>query len=515
MFFILLNKEIRNHLQTFRFAAALLTTFLLIVVSVWVLGNDFIKQRDTYNRLAEQYAREAKDVYIPSRINPTLLNPPTPLSIFAQGESKQLGNTVNISRWQVPAHASDTLSNNWLISAMPSFDLLAIFTLVISVFGILLSYDGFCGERENGSLKLLCTFPPSRGLLFTTKFVASTIVLAIPFMLSFLSSLLILQFVHNLTFTAEQWLAIGMMLFPGLLFGTLFIGIGLLCSTLVARSSTSLVLSLLIWSLGVLLIPSIASSASTAIHPSLPREEIDKFAQESRREILIEQNQFRNEKTPRASWGWGCWNIGGESPFLFEGSDAQSWDHTQKYVRFYEPLWQQRADDIYKLEKKHMDEKKQQAEIAETLSSFAPASHLRKAFTALAGTNFNSYEKFMNNTRKYRSSMLDIFRAKGYFTDNVIKLFSRRDKEDVDTDEKVAARIESYRTKIREGMPIWDLISPATYWEPLPADLTPAFDFNGGKPDINAAIWPMSFLALITAVVFLLGFIAFTRYDVR
>lgn len=515
MFFILLNKEIRNHLQTFRFAAALLTTFLLIVVSVWVLGNDFIKQRDTYNRLSEQYAREAKDVYIPSRISPTLLNRPTPLSIFAQGESKQLGNTVQIQRWQVPAEASDTLSNNWLLSAMPSFDLLAIFTLVISVFGILLSYDGFCGERENGSLKLLCTFPPSRGLLFTSKFLASTIVLAIPFLVSFLSSLLILQFVHNISFSGEQWLAIALMLLSGLLFGTLFIGIGLLCSTLVARSSTALVLSLLIWSLGVLLIPSIASSASSAIHPILPREEIDKYAQESRAAISEKQMDFLRNKAQRASSGWGCWNIGGQNPFLFEGSDKVSWDHTQKYIRFYEPLWQQRADDIYKLEKKHLDEKKKQAEMADLLSAAAPAFHLRQAFTALAGTNFVSYEKFMDNTRKYRVAMIDNFRKKGYFGKNVLKLFSRRDPEDIDNDDEIQTRIQSYRQKLNDGFAIWDLISPATYWDPLPADLTPVFDFDGGKPDIGASIWPICFLSLITAMVFLFGFIAFTRYDVR
>ncbi len=50
MFRVLLWKEIREHLMTFRFGAALVTTFVLVVISVWVLGEDYMRRRDRKHR---------------------------------------------------------------------------------------------------------------------------------------------------------------------------------------------------------------------------------------------------------------------------------------------------------------------------------------------------------------------------------------------------------------------------------------------------------------------------------
>ena len=80
MFTTLFGKEIREHLLTFRFGAALLTVFVLVIVSVWVLGEDYLHRRDTYNLMVEKSAEADAEVLVPSQISPVLNLPPSPLS---------------------------------------------------------------------------------------------------------------------------------------------------------------------------------------------------------------------------------------------------------------------------------------------------------------------------------------------------------------------------------------------------------------------------------------------------
>ena len=83
----LLSKEIKLHLKTFRFNAALIVTFILTILSVWVLGNDFVARNNLYLKLSESYGETVGSIYVPSQIQPVLHKAPTPLSIFAQARN--------------------------------------------------------------------------------------------------------------------------------------------------------------------------------------------------------------------------------------------------------------------------------------------------------------------------------------------------------------------------------------------------------------------------------------------
>ena len=317
MFRVLLWKEIREHLMTFRFGAALITTFVLVLVSVWVLGDDFIRRRNLHNTLAKSYAESARELLTPSQLQPVVQRPPSALGIFAQGEDEHLGNAVTIRRWEVPRRADNSLTSNKLLASMPTFDLLTIFVIALSLFGVLLSYDGFSGEREHGTLKLICACPTTRGIVFAAKFVAGSVVLIIPFLLSFASGLAVLNFVHGIAFTGTQWLSIALMILAGLLYGSLFIAIGLISSALSNRSSTSLALALLFWVLGVVVIPSVGTGlASTA--PLEPPQEISRLEQTTSSDIDARARRFWRENNLELS-SHGDSNIGGERPFWFDG----------------------------------------------------------------------------------------------------------------------------------------------------------------------------------------------------
>ena len=512
MFITILSKEIRRHLMTFHFGASLLTIFLLVTVSAWILSDDYIRRRNTYNVTAERSRDADRQVYVRSQISPILHRPPAPLSIFAQGEDRRLGNSVQVRRWTVPREATGSFTDNEFMASLPNFDLLTIIAVVVSLFGILFAYDGISGEREAGTLKLMFTGGLRRGTLFAAKFVAGIVCLALPILLAFLCSVLMLSFVFNLTFTGSQWLAITVMPAAGLVYGALFVSVGLLSSVLVRRSSTALILSLLLWALGVLVVPGVAQSAAALLVEAPESEEIFKMERELRRDRDREQDKFIQENEGSFSGWHGGWS--GENYQLYEGNEINV-RFMSNYVSFSEPRAMDRAEDIWRIYRRHEDIWLRQAVLADSMAFVAPVQHLRRTFTLLSGTDITAYRNFLEAVRRYRSAMLSEFKSRGYFGDNSLEFFTRLHKSELGEESRRRRQEEYDRIIAKVGMQdyvnnFWDL-----YYGPLPeSEITP-FSISSGEPDFEGAIQPVSVLLLSVLIVFSLGFVVFTRYDVR
>ncbi len=510
MFRVLLWKEIREHLMTFRFAAALVTTFVLVVFSVWILGEDYLRRRDNYNKLSEEAARATSEVTVLSRLEPIVHHPPSPLGIFASGEEKRLGNAVRIMRWEVPDEATDSLTDNPLLSAIPSFDMLAVLTLVTSLFGIILTYDSITGEKERGTLRQMCATVAGRWRLYAAKFLAGTVVLSIPILFSFVSGLVVLRFLHNISFDPDQWLAVIFMLGAGLLFGAVFIALGLMCSAIVGRSATALILSLLLWALGILIIPLGAVSLATALHKLPARSEIIKLQKATADEVnaqidpIFEEEFQKARATPGLSIR-GALSTDEPGLFLLEGSPG-AFNLYQALVRSMERLWQARAERIWNLEREHEARLREQRNIVNLFSSPSPAHYLRDIFTSLAGTDYSSHASFLERARRFRSGMLRIFRAKGYFDRNAIGLISRVPADEAFSQEKFEQR---------RGAPGYGENLSLENLPPLPGGLLPESASVQQVPRFQESVQPAAILILMVFLFFSIGQAAFIRYDVR
>lgn len=513
----LLWKEVRVHLMTFRFNAALIVTFVLIVLSVWVLGDDFVARNNLYTRLAESYNEGSDQIFVPSQIKPVLHKAPTPMSIFAQGKERRLGNTVIFSRWSVPSDAVDHLTNNKLTADRVSYDLMTIFILVISLFGLLLTYDSISGERERGTLRLQCSYGLSRASIYTVKFTAGFIVISLPFLISFVSALLVLSFLHGIVFTAGQWLALILMILAGLLYCAVFIALGIVCSAITRRSSSSLVLALLVWSLGILLVPGASNGLARLITPQLPPEEIEQLELATGAELKKKVEDYRRDVTPGAGQGsWmGAWVVD-ENVAMFDTFTVRQYEHNVEYVRYQEGLKQDRAGRIWETQRTHLAREEEQAGLASRLSFLSPAQQLRAAFTELAGTGYSAHKNFLDACRNYRGTILNDFRERGYFDTNVHDFFMRLPRELFNTDEQCQQRWRSYMPYIEQEIPFEQARMATGYFdEPLPDDFIPPFRHEGSRSDFEAAVWPIGYLFLMAIVIFFVGFAVFLRYDVR
>lgn len=509
MFVILLSKEVRFHFLTFKFTASLVTTFSLVLLSVWVLSEDYIRRRDTFNITAERAAAENLEVYVPSQISPTLLKPPSPLGIFAQGEERRFGNSVEIKRWEVPRRASGSLSDNELLRAEPPFDLLTVFTLVISIFAVVITYDLISGERESGTLRLLNTGSAGRSVIFAAKFISGVICISIPFLFSFLAGLLVISFVFNIAFTAPQWSAIAMMMLVGLAFAAFFVAVGLACSALVRGSASALILSLLTWALGILVIPGAGRSIAEALEPIPSEKGLTSLAESSEQEIMNKLMTAFFPKHPDAGSGWTGWD--GESYYVYDGTSANFRD-TEELVRFHEPLMLERARRLWEAARLIKGRERTQAALIGAMVSPSPAFQLRSAFTALAGTDVNNNDRFIEEARVYRRNLLRGFQERGLFGRNALEFFTRRSRAEID-DDLYAGRSRRYDELRAAGRR--DVYSLEDEWGKLSPGWIPGYSFNNEEPGFQGAVLPLVYFVVGTALFFMLGIVAFQRYDVR
>ena len=98
----LIRRELLNNLMTFRFAAVLLITLLLVVANTVVLIQDYEQRLESYNDAVRTHYQELRAAKTYSTMAVLVDRAPNPLSIFNVGLDKRLGNLVGIYHGFMP-----------------------------------------------------------------------------------------------------------------------------------------------------------------------------------------------------------------------------------------------------------------------------------------------------------------------------------------------------------------------------------------------------------------------------
>jgi ABC-type transport system involved in multi-copper enzyme maturation permease subunit len=520
VFSILLFKEIREHIMTFRFTAMMVTMFVLILFSTWVIGGNYVEKAENFRKLSDMYKDEASNIFVPSQLVPTIGYMPTSLSIFAQAESKLFGNFVRISRNQVPESADISLTNNELLDSTPTFDVLLVISVILSLFGILMSYDAVNGERERGTLKFMMSYSISRSAVYMSKFCGLQIVLMIPFLVSLMSALIVLQTVFGLSFSFAEWGILILMLLAVFAYSAVFVGVGLLTSATMRSSATSVVFSVLLWATLVFFIPLSANKAAEMLVELRPEDELENLRIETRKEkreiILEEWNDITDKMTGDIlAHGAALDATGYHANWILDGN-VNFFKAVCAIVTFSHPHWMERANTVWDLVQQHKQRKREQANVAEYLSIPSPAYHLRSAFTLLSGSSYQQQKHFLERARYYREEFVNNLESRGFFGENASLYVSRIKPEDSFSEENYHYRMEGVK-QLRDKNPEQNM-SQLDYFNlrgPLPENLMPEFNYSYEVADIEKVLLHLSALFIFTLLFMTIGLVAFNSYDLR
>ncbi len=513
MFGALVGKEIAETVLSLRFTIATLLCVVLIPLGMYVSRKDYERRFASYQREHQIYRQRHGTPAAPVTGKEAAqgFRPPSILSIFASGLDPFVPDKVITSHLGFFQTVKESGIDNPQSLLFGKADFLFNVTFIVSLAALLLTFNSISGEKERGTLRLMIANSIPRSKILMSKIVGKYIVLLIPFILSVLIALLILDASPDVSVASSNvWPIFLVILFTTLLFISCMVSLGVCISTFTAHSMGSIVLLFFVWAMLLLGVPKVAPIIAEVIYPvesgnvfhfnrRMVMEDIEKeFKQvkeetidhKMRKELGIVDNIVMKaakeiEARVRAQ---------GREPSLADFEDADYLELTKKSYRRrreieakYEPeierlfneCQRRIASELRKLEQDYRNRKSVQISIAMNLVRISPVSSYMYIVSGLSGTGVTEPDNFIRNSQRFQDQVKETFYDKVYFR------FDRQKKV--------------------EGFDVFD---------------PPAFlDMRYRYPNLSESLqihWPdMLLLGLFNVLFCSLALMRFSKYDVR
>ena len=505
MLMTLIRRELLDNLMTFRFAAAVFITLLLVVAATAVLIQDYERRLESYNTSIETHRQRLHKwhTYSPGMGRLNVDRPPNPLSLFNVGLDKRLGNKIQVSHWFVPSlwDAEMDSSDNSFLNIFSSIDIVFIFEVVLSLLALIFAYDALAGERERGTLRLVLTHPVRRGNILIAKYVSAMLCLLVPLLMSLLLAVILITTSTSISVSAADFLRMGGIVLSSLMYLSVFYLIGLLISSVTRRTSTALMLSMFVWGFLVLVYPNmiLATIVSQDISSARGASALNQIKQIYEELDRDRKNFLVNDSVPGedpmfdmdgpSGWTGGGGFTENQLTLLYYYWSVLSYEdfydrhlpkvrYAQSYYGFLGPRMVDTANRVWLIRKQALQEIfVKPAFVDRILLKLSPVGMYDATTQAWAGTDLRGIQDFFHTVREYRQAVV------AYLYDR--KAFSSRQWFAAD-----------------KGKVDWDTL--------------PQFSFQRSDIGINAKrAFPDLFLLLaINIVLFVMIFLIFIKSEV-
>ncbi len=473
------KRELYDHLNSLRFAfTTVLLIALMLVNAIGYLGEYTAQSTEYQKKISaslDKMRSNADNLYNLFREGPgTLYKKPSALSFCVNGGEAFIPESAEGVRSSFGISSDDGLSiegiwqmaypqsNPNLWNIMPDYtntDWGDIISIVLSLVAVLFTFDAISSERERGTLRLTLSNSISRGTVLVSKFLAALVTISILFLIAALINLFLLYTSGSVLLGPSEWGRLGVIVLIAFIYLSIFITLGLLISSRVSNSSTSLTILLLIWTVWVVLLPSTLGALTSGLQPTMTSDEFGAHRQEMHNN-LDAQYDFRRYTD----------NIPSRQIPATEGTLFWS-----KYVTEY-------AKREEKLSEEHLNAQIAQIQLARSITRISPASSVRYAIESMAGTGFTRHVQFLGHVRRYGNE----FRT----------FLIETDRADPESPHAIGPE---------EG----------TSQKPVRFESIPKFEdrvsFSGAY---NAAVTDILLLLLFFAVLFASAYLAFVRVEV-
>jgi len=243
----IIRKEILSNLLSYKFSIIIVLSTILILVSIFVMYRDYCLAMDNHDILRGE-----------SGDNATVIRP-TPLGIFAKGLDENLCRSYGVGLSGQINVSSKQQSVNKLFKLFTAPDLLYVIKVILSLCATLFAFNIVSGEKEIGTLRQSLSCSLKRPILIIGKWIGGFSSFILPFFIAVLLGTIFITLSPMVDMNDQNWVKLGLFLLSSVLYLAVFFSLGLLISCLTHRSSTSLVISLFVWTILVFLIPNLGN----------------------------------------------------------------------------------------------------------------------------------------------------------------------------------------------------------------------------------------------------------------
>lgn len=258
-----MKKEILENLATDRFYVLTGLMFTLMLISIIVSYGDYHLRVENYNVLRPT-AQETNKIILP----------PEPLSVFAKGLDANVGRLYQLGSLGVEVQPNQQ-SINRLSSLFSIPDMLFVIKVVLALIAVLFTFDTVCGEKEQGTLKLMLAGRTKRASVVLGKLTGRFLLVFLPFMILFMAASIVVSLLPDVAAGMEYWCRLAVIILASALYVASFVALGTLVSSFVNRSSTSVMLGLAVWVLLVFVVPNLGATVAQSIGDVPPSDRVE------------------------------------------------------------------------------------------------------------------------------------------------------------------------------------------------------------------------------------------------
>ncbi|RKU21818.1 hypothetical protein C6500_05580 [Candidatus Poribacteria bacterium] len=444
---LVVQREFVSNVLTSRFMIGFIVCLLSTAVAVFVQVGDYEKRLVGYNAAVREAAAEAQEWDLYYNIKPKTHRKPNPLGIFNVGAENSGANTVTIELAKpifeltfpiMGEPAQKRGSDNSFLSMFLTIDVVFIFKIILSALAILFAFNTISGEREDGTLKLVLSNAIPRDVIVLGKYLGGMLSLFPIVLLSLIVALVIALSSRVTAFDGNDISHIVLIFAVSLLYVSTWYLLGLLLSIWTKAPATTLILSMVIWVMLTIVHSNMATIVVEKFPPyqSKPEAELvksvgdvwDQFRRE--RDTYIKRRGYENlkdsiswkpgmdERTNRflTFFSYGLYNLHLLEGYIIKDVDKADTSIFQEILGYQEPLRIAYADKVEAVLNKPAEERERNAKFADALSriSFADVYHF--AVGTIAGTDRQSYNAFIQDSRAYKRRIVEYLRDKEAFT---------------------------------------------------------------------------------------------------
>jgi ABC-type transport system involved in multi-copper enzyme maturation permease subunit len=243
----IIKKEILENILSYKFTIIILLSTVLILTSIFIMVRDYELRIENY------------DILGPETDDATALVKPTALSVFAKGLDENLCRSYQIRFGGQILVGSKQQSVNAIFSLFNTPDLLFIIKVIMALCALLFAFDRISGEKDSGTLKLILANHLKRPSVILGKWIGGFTSLIIPFIAAILLGTIIMTLSSAIDLKGDDWGRLILFLISGILYMAIFFSLGLFISAVTHRASSSLVISLFVWSLLIFVLPNLGN----------------------------------------------------------------------------------------------------------------------------------------------------------------------------------------------------------------------------------------------------------------
>ncbi|UCD55943.1 MAG: ABC transporter permease subunit [Candidatus Hydrogenedentota bacterium] len=462
------RKEILENLISLRFVLSLLLIILLFAISAFVFASQYRQELNDYRNEANKSVsafRECTGSLSDLAFHEqTIWRKPQTLAFCADGFEESLPNVFKMDVFEItrPEVKSRT---SFLLPHFIDIDWVFIVSVILSFAALLLTYDGFCGEREAGTLRLILSGSIPRHKILLGKYVGAMLTLGIPLLIGLFLNLIILTSSSVVVIGSDEWPRVLAVILLSILYLSIFALLGMFVSSRMAYSANSMVILLLLWVGSVILIPGLGKIFS-ATSGEMPSET------ELARRIREAENQIHENREKY-------------------GAKASIVDERGRYInpKATARLFNSITESRNRIFEDYMNLMIAQVHTGRRFVRISPTGTYQSASETIAGTGVSRFWRLYRQLRVYQETLREW----------VLSI----DQKDPDSHHALFDRQGDGRPYISQ--------------KPIDFNIVPKFQEPNPtfSASLRLAIWDIGVLLLWNLGFFAATWVSFMRYDVR